>query len=468
MNPYPVRVTNADFLMEVHMSQIFRWELHPEAEKFVDALIAECVAGNAAARAFESQLADVHVRLRDIVDYISLSGKSAALTVTGLGYAVEVVSMEGVVYRHYGADLPKIRIYPHHEGEPKLLGLAVRCDSVTAFAQKHACASIEGTPGGYFSKTRVVSPGDRIWFCAVERRGVNCILPIYAHASILSDIEEARRIWNASRFGQWSAFNAPDGVEARLAAVRRIKEFLHEDLARAVIFEEERAYWQSRNESGQFQKVLQDQVGIGWANSDHHTFRSSRQCFRQLIQLFLVLGFVPRERFYAGDDAGWGAQVLEAPDGLVVFADVDLMPEEKDHDFAEHPLAPGPKLGTIGLWCALHGESILEAGMHHLEIKCDFQAKRAEEERSGRRMLVFNDSPELKQAFTAGARWAVSEARLQDLASRGLITPEQARVFAETGAIGSHLEILERAWGYKGFKKAGISQIISSTDPRKQ
>ena len=36
------------------------------------------------------------------------------------------------------------------------------------------------------------------------------------------------------------------------------------------------------------------------------------------------------------------------------------------------------------------------------------------------------------------------------------------------GAIGSHLENLERNDGYKGFNQHGVSDIISRTDPRKQ
>ncbi len=35
-----------------------------------------------------------------------------------------------------------------------------------------------------------------------------------------------------------------------------------------------------------------------------------------------------------------------------------------------------PRPGTVGLWVALHGESILEAGMHHLEAQFDFDALR--------------------------------------------------------------------------------------------
>ena len=44
---------------------------------------------------------------------------------------------------------------------------------------------------------------------------------------------------------------------------------------------------------------------------------------------------------------------------------------------------------------------------------------------------------------------------------------DQARQFHEQGAIGSHLENLERNEGFKGFNQTGVSEIISATDPRK-
>jgi hypothetical protein len=40
-------------------------------------------------------------------------------------------------------------------------------------------------------------------------------------------------------------------------------------------------------------------------------------------------------------------------------------------------------------------------------------------------------------------------------------------VLFRSGAIGSHLENLERNDGYKGFNQQGVSDIISKTDPRK-
>ena len=44
----------------------------------------------------------------------------------------------------------------------------------------------------------------------------------------------------------------------------------------------------------------------------------------------------------------------------------------------------------------------------------------------------------------------------------------RARIRREQGAIGSHLENLERNEGFKGFNQTGVSEIISATDPRKQ
>src|SRR5690606_17965742 len=119
-------------------------------------------------------------------------------------------------------------------------------------------------------------------------------------------------------------------------------------------FEVERDYWQRRNRAGQLQKARQDRFGLGWANHDHHTFRSSRACFKPLMDILYAFGFVKRERFHAGHEAGWGAQVLEQPGcGLVVFADVDLSPEELAVDFSSEPLPAWNRVGTVGLWCGL-------------------------------------------------------------------------------------------------------------------
>ena len=149
------------------------------------------------------------------------------------------------------------------------------------------------------------------------------------------------------------------------------------DWACDLFFAAEREYWQNRNHAGAVQYERQNRLGLGWANHDHHTYRSSRAAFPHLIATLELMGFQCRERFYAGREAGWGAQVIEQPQArVVIFADVDLSPEEVADDFAHQPLPDRDHLGTVGLWCELHGEAFLQAGMHHLEAQFDFDAAR--------------------------------------------------------------------------------------------
>ena len=63
--------------------------------------------------------------------------------------------------------------------------------------------------------------------------------------------------------------------------------------------------------------------------------------------------------------------------------------------------------------------------------------------------------------------WPVAAERIDALVADGSITDEEAATFRRDGAIGSHLEILERNDGFKGFNQTGVSEIIGRTDPRK-
>lgn len=155
--------------------------------------------------------------------------------------------------------------------------------------------------------------------------------------------------------------------------------------------------------------------------------------------------------------------------GIVIFADLDLAPEELTTDFAHQPLEPLPRPNTVGLWVALHGESFLEAGMHHLEAQFDFDLAREGLERSAgiATMKPFSDFPFLRQAFTKGEFWAVDPKRVAKAFETGWITQAEAEKFLAEGAVGSHLEILQRREGYKGFNQQAVGAILSETDPRK-
>jgi hypothetical protein len=277
----------------------------------------------------------------------------------------------------------------------------------------------------------------------------------------------AREIWEARR----RRFDDErEGFDATEATLERLLELCgSRDLACHLVFEVERDYWQSRNRAARAQKARQDRLGLGWANHDHHTFRSSRRYFPRLIAIFERLGFVLRERFHAGKQAGWGAQIVEHPTtGIVIFADLDLAPDEATHDFAHEPLRDLARPNTVGLWVGLHGESIFEAGMHHLEAQFDFDGLRhgLQVDAGIETMKPFSNFPFLRQAFTTGERWDVDPRRADRCLELGWIDAEQHAKFLREGAIGSHLENLERKEGYKGFNQQAVSAILAAVDPR--
>ena len=155
--------------------------------------------------------------------------------------------------------------------------------------------------------------------------------------------------------------------------------------------------------------------------------------------------------------------------GLTLFLDVDLAPEEVNIDFTVTALEERDTLGTVGLWCALHGDSILKAGMHHLAALFEFDRLTTDiSEFNVKYMAPFSDFAYLKQAFSTAERWQVDPVRIKNLLDANRITDKQADTFLNQGSVGSHLENIQRREGYKGFNKKNVSAIIREIDPRKQ
>ncbi len=422
-----------------------------------------------AARLANRLLDETGTRLLDWVDHLGLKHSPANERKLGeLGFEPAAPGNQDV-WHHPEGLFPPVHLYYQAER-----GLAIRVESVVDFLAAHGLenVAIEGAPLADVRKASLARSHEAE-FWVVERHGT-CD-PAAHHTghemaapsgetlqALLAHGEAFRR--RARHFP-----TAEGGFDHARQLIRQSISQLGVNRTCDLFFAGEREYWQRRNRAGQVQRARQDALGLGWANHDHHTYRSSRKHFNRLIGIFELLGFQCRERFYGGREAGWGAQVVEQPAcGVVIFADVDLSPEEVAGDFAHEPLTERDRLGTVGLWCGLHGEAFLEAGMHHLECRFDFD--RARQQLLGvevESMKPFTDFPFLRQAFTRADAWPVAPAKIEALLASGLISAEQAEKFRREGALGSHLEILERNQGYKGFNQTGISEIIRDTDPRR-
>lgn len=436
----------------------FEWTTHPGAEAFIEDLVANAMAQSPRLAELDRMLQlSTSTRLMNWLDYIGGPLSGDALEECGF---VEGHLTRAGIWRHPGAQLPAVV-----PGARYVVGL--RVDDVVAFAHANGTSGIEGSSRSGFRRA-VVSGDEEVVIAGVERRSwMRGIEPqVFTDREMLASLK-AWQLWD-ERDRPNTYRNSAEVVAAVIPLAEQMVSLVGEDLAASYVLELERQYWQRRNTAGMLQFARQDRLGMGWGNNDHHTFRSSREAFKPLVQMFNTLGFLSRERFYAGDQAGWGAQVLEHPGcGGVLFTDVDLTPEEVGIDFSDTELPASAQLGTVGMWCALHGESILAPGMHHLEGQFEFEQLRDDLEHLGvRQMKPFSTFPHLQQAFTEAERWPVSDERIDALLADGIIDKTQAAEFRDRGAAGSHLENLQRRGGFKGFNQHSVSTTMQATDPR--
>ena len=445
----------------------FDWPLAYEAEALLRQWMELFLGQNGFARELARRMRDqTGTDFFEWVDHLVVPPENVtALVKAGFVRDPKCETPRGaIVLEHPRATLPRVLLRRSRQNPS---AVAIKPESVTDFVARHNLrAAPEGEPCSRYRRV-VAAEENGTRLEAVERRAYRGFVPARLKRGELAAVVQARELFQTR-----PRHFAEDGEGFLLAnrILNRALKLVDRDVAGQLFFEVERAYWESRNRAGRIQKFRQDALGLGWGNHDHHTFRCSREHFADLIRFLTKLGLQKRERFYAGAEAGWGAQVMEQPvTGIVVFADVDLAPEETEVDFSVKKLPRVNSLRTVGLGVGLHGESFLEAGMHHLEARFDFDSLRDQLQRQGITIMKpFSDFEFLRQAFTEGERWPVRRERALRLVNAGLITREQCEQFVQQGAIGSHLENLQRHGGFKGFNQKAVSAIIAATDPRKQ
>ncbi len=441
----------------------FQWSPQPEAFRFIRRLVRDFLEACPEAAAFAGRMSgETGTRFIDWIDHIRLNrGDRNAAQLQSVGYRPESESASSAVYRNTSGVFPAVLAW---DGG---MEIGIKVESAADFlAANQLHRDVIGSPLAVLRTSGIYEARD----CAltiVERHGTGG----FDAGGPGQEIGIHRLVhWEKFRLRPRNFDRDEDGFETANRLIDGAIRDLGKDLTCDLWFAAEREFWMRRNRAARAQKARQDRLGLGWANHDHHTYRSSRKNFKLLIAVWEKLGLQCRERFYAGREAGWGAQVMEQPvTGIITFNDVDLTPDELMGDFSHEGLEEQQKLGTVGLWCGLHGDSFLRPGMHHLASMFDFDllTRQLAGEAGVKAMKPFSDFPYLRQAFTEGERWEANPERIERLWKTGAITAEQAEQFRAKGAIGSHLENLERNDGFKGFNQAGVSEIIHATDPRK-
>ncbi len=446
----------------------FNWPLAYEAEALLSTHINAFLEANHAAGALAGRMRDeTGTDFFEWVDHFVVSqNHEKAFRAVGFTPDAVDVAVDHLVLKHPHAMLPRVLVSVKARTSAVPAFLAIHPEYLADFmARNGLTGEPAGLPGSRF-RLITVAEENGTCFAAVERLAYRGFTVAEPRAGFVADVLKVRELFRTRKRG----FGRDDeAVQHAFEVQKKAITFVGADVACEIFFAEERHLWELRNRAARVQKRRQDLLGLGWANHDHHTFRCSRRYFPDLVKFLENLGLEKRERFYAGAEAGWGAQVMETPSvGIVVFADVDLLPAEVDQDYATQRLPEINEARTVGLWCGLHGDSFLQAGMHHLEARFNFPLLRDQLATEGiSTMKPFSDFPFLKQAFTEGERWPVDRQRAEALLAKGIITVAQCAGFIRDGAIGSHLENLQRKGGFKGFNQKAVSAIIAATDPRK-
>lgn len=434
----------------------FDWQLAPEADKhlhhLIDWFIDQCPRADRIAAMIETVTS---TRIFDWIDHLSLPSVMLDQDELAKHGFVEMAG-EKEVFTAPGTCLFPLRF---HHGEAEL---ALKVDDLDTFRSAWSIArKVEGVRLAPFRRLQILKEEGAL-LTAVERRGYNGFDvtrsdDIDEYANALAELRSRKRNQLSDEEGVQTIEDLIANLRSRMAPARLADAFVRSEID----------YWLSRNSAARMQQTVQDELGLGWANQDHLTFRSSRLNFHRLIRLLKVMDFQLRERFYAGDVAGWGAQIMEHPlSSKVIFADVDLAPTEDSGDFGSRSLTELDKSGTVGLWVALHGESLLQAGMHHMAIRVDFERARTALTGSGvQSMTPFSDFAFLRQLFTIGERWTVDPRKLKQIRSSGHYDVSKIDELERNGAVGSHLELTQRAEGFKGFNQRSVSAIIKATNP---
>jgi len=401
---------------------------------------------------FAQEAQTLGLRFMDLIDYVHLAlPKNHLSLLKQEGFQLEKAPQNvGWVYRHPEALFPTLLLEKvDTEKASGLLEMGIKTEDLDHLkAQRKYSETIQGEKESSVRKLSLKQASGPLVFSFIERQGstdfhIGIASPDFSETvkqvrDLLRHREEkVRGLEDTERLFQETAHLVQEMVSL-VGPTRAAHEWVQSEVR----------YWERHNHAGHTQGEAQRQLGVGWANKDHITYRNSKKNFPKTLEILSALGFVKREKLHAEE---FTAQVMEHPVlGISAFVDVDP-PEKKG-------------LGTVGLWIEVHGESMGPAGLHHLAARFNFaKAQEALRKKGVLFRPPFSNFDDLKQAFTEGEKRKISETRIQKLLSEQKIDPSQAEEYTKVGAVYSHLENIERGNGFKGFNPQSVDKTLRDT-----
>ncbi|HEV8291070.1 MAG TPA: hypothetical protein VGP94_04080, partial [Tepidisphaeraceae bacterium] len=253
----------------------FSWQPQPRAQQLVHDLLAQFLSRSPqTAKLGERMRDETGTRLVDWIDHFAFPHSSDLEQ--QLNYAgFKEISLPGAK-RCFVQEQGIFPVIVLTDGEP--IRTAIKVESVADFLaiwQECAHEAIEGSPLAPLRRAKVFHD-DQAELLVVERHG-------YAGFDIppWTDHQTAAVLRHQEAFRRRNRNFADD--EAGFAWAHRLLDSaiaeIGVDRTCDLFFAAEREYWQRKNRAAQVQKARQDSLGLGWANHDHHTYRSSRRHF---------------------------------------------------------------------------------------------------------------------------------------------------------------------------------------------
>ncbi len=332
------------------------WSDYSEAHAFVQGIIKQSFDAAPEAEALMQRLlSGCGLSAFDMIDHIAMPKSELA---ERLGW-----SFTGGAWRAPHPLLPPIWESPRMQ-------IGFRVEAMEAFfAALGREGAIDGARFGPFRIATFTSM-NAVTFCAVERFGWVGLKPPPPSARIIRRARIHQQIFRTRR-------RQFQNIERALAYTLRLSQAAAADLgpqwAGALFARAEREYWQTRSALASTPHRRQRAAGVGWCTTANLSYASSRAHLPKLIQILETLGYRHRATLVRRRDAlDWAALPFDPPPGApIIRVHFDLAPYETVDEVLRGATAPLTWHGRPGIWCALHGESILEAGLHGLSARYD-------------------------------------------------------------------------------------------------